>query len=147
MNNTNDVLIQLMQILEDGTAGLTDAARRLDELSYTAQAGTLRELAQQRIAFHAEMKIVAEELGYNPPEAGTIVAKLHRGWMSIKDRLSGESPDGILEVAEQGEHHTVSVYEKMATQDIPERLRAAIVAQLAELRSAHETIKALLASR
>jgi uncharacterized protein (TIGR02284 family) len=146
MNTTNDVLDHLMQTLEDGTAGFTDAAGRLDELSATTFAISFRELAQQRIRFHNELREMAIDLGYEPSDAGTLAAKLHRGWMAIQDAISGDSPVGILVVAEQGEGHAIAVYEKAALVDIPAILKATLVRQLSAIRIAHETIKGFLKS-
>ena len=141
MKNTNDVLDHLMQTLEDGSAGLTDAAGRLDEINCTAFAASFRELAQQRIRFHSEVRELAIDLGYEPSDEGTLAAKVHRGWMGIKDILSGDSPEGILVVAEQGEAHAISVYEKAGLVDVPIILKATTVRQLASIRTARETIK------
>ncbi len=146
MKTTNDVLDHLMQTLEDGSAGLTDAAGRLDEISFNAFATSFRDLAQQRIHFHSEVRELAIDLGYEPTDEGTLAAKLHRGWMGIKDGLSGDSPEGILVVAEQGEDHAISIYEKAALVDLPVILKATIVRQLTAIRKARQTIKDFIQS-
>lgn len=144
MQTTNDVLDHLMQTLEDGSAGFTDAAGRLDEISFNAFALSFRELAQQRIRFHNEVRELAVDLGYEPSDEGTLAAKLHRGWMGIKDGLSGDSPEGILVVAEQGEDHAISVYEKAESVELPAILKATIKRQSTAIRAARETIKGFL---
>jgi uncharacterized protein (TIGR02284 family) len=140
MTTTNDFLDELMHTLEDGAAGFTDAAGRLDELSETHTAATFRSLAQQRIVFHGELKRIAVGLGHEPNNDGTIAAKFHRGWMGLKDWMSGDDPSGILQVAEQGESHAVTVFERAAGLITTEALQPTVLRQLASLRVAHDTV-------
>jgi uncharacterized protein (TIGR02284 family) len=143
-STTFDTLDDLMATLEDGTTGFTDAAERLDDLGRKDLGDQLRDLATQRSEFHAELKVLSNGLGHDTTDDGTITAKLHRGWMSVKDALSGDRPTGVLQVAEQGEAHAVTVYETASKTELPEPIHLVVDRQFGDVRTAHAKVTRLL---
>jgi uncharacterized protein (TIGR02284 family) len=143
-STTFDTLDDLMATLEDGTTGFTDAAERLDDLGRKDLGDQLRDMATQRSHFHAELKVLSNGLGHDTTDDGTITAKLHRGWMSVKDALSGDRPTGVLQVAEQGEAHAVTVYETACTKELPEPIHLVVDRQFGDVRTAHAKVTRLL---
>jgi uncharacterized protein (TIGR02284 family) len=139
-HSTIDTLDELMQTLQDGADGFLEAAERLDHESRTSMAISFRELGQQRLRFHDQLKTLATDIGHEPTGTGTVAAKFHRSWMGIKDMLA-DNPDGVLQVAEQGEAHAIAVYERAAQQQLPDTLHSAILDQFAYIQAAHEKIK------
>jgi uncharacterized protein (TIGR02284 family) len=139
-HSTPDTLDELMQTLQDGADGFAEAAERLDHETRTSMAISFRELGQQRLRFHDQLKTLATDIGHEPTDAGTVAAKIHRSWMGIKDMLA-DDPDGILGVAEQGEAHAIGVYERAAQLQLPDTLHDAILDQLTYIQAAHEKIK------
>ena len=76
-------------------------------------------------------------------ESGSALAAVHRGWLSLKDSLTGDKPSGVLDAAVQGEDHTVSEYEKALKEDLSEGFRAVVQRQHAEIVAARDEVKAL----
>ena len=143
MSNDASVTKDLLQTLEDGRAGFEKGADKLESTDAPELAPAFRKYSQQRAAFATELKSLAQQYGDHLDEDGSVAGTLHRGWLSLKDALSGSKPDGVLDAAEQGEDHAVSEYEKALDEDISPELRAVIERQLTEIRAAHDDVKAL----
>ncbi len=87
---------------------------------------------------------MAANYGDTITESGTAAAALHRGWMALKDAISGSDPEGVLDVAEQGEDHAVSEYQKaLDNTEISTQLRSVIERQFAAVKSAHDEVSSL----
>ena len=143
MSTDKDVTRDLMKTLENGKEGFEKAAG-LVEKDAPETAVTFRRLSQQRSTFYAELQKMALDYGDPIEEDSTIVAALHRGWMSLKDALSGSDPTGALDAAEQGEDHAVKDYEKaLGEPDLSSGLRLVLVRQLGDITKAHTEVKAL----
>jgi uncharacterized protein (TIGR02284 family) len=77
-------------------------------------------------------------------ESGSAAAALHRGWMALKDALSGSDAQGVLDAAEQGEDHAVSEYERaLDNTEISIDLRNVIERQYAAVQAAHDEVRSL----
>jgi uncharacterized protein (TIGR02284 family) len=86
---------------------------------------------------------MAKHYGDDVEESGSVLASLHRGWMSLKDALSGSSPKGVIDAAEQGEDHAVAAYEKALGEDISADLRTVAQRQQIDVKAAHDEIRTL----
>ena len=143
MSNDATVTRDLLQTLEDGRLGFEKGAEKLDSTDSPQLASTFRKYSAQRAQFSSELTGVAAKYGDQLDESGSVAGTLHRGWLSLKDALSGSSPDGVLDAAEQGEDHAISEYEKACDDDISPELRTVVERQLTEIRAAHDDVKAL----
>lgn len=147
MSNDASVTRNLIQILEDGKDGFASGAEALEKDGEAALAATFREFGAKRAAFSDELQKIAAGYGDHFEESGSVAAKVHRGWMAVKDAVAGSDPDGVLDAAEQGENHAVSVFEKALQKDISPEFRVVIQRQTDEVRSAHNQVKALRDNR
>lgn len=147
MSNDAAVTKDLMKTLEDGRDGFAAGAEKLEKDGEPALAETFRALGAKRGALSDELRTIAATYGDDIDESGTVAAKVHRGWMAVKDAIAGSDPDGVLEAAEQGEEHAVSEYEDALTADLSPEFKTVLQRQLAEIRAAHDQVKALSASR
>ena len=118
MSNDAKVSKNIVEVLEDGKKGFDHAADKLAESNRADLAPMFRE--------HGSVK-------------GTI----HRGWMAVKDALSGSDPDGILDAAEQGEDHAVDSYKKALDEDISPELKDVLRRQMGTVQATHDQVKAL----
>jgi uncharacterized protein (TIGR02284 family) len=133
----------LMKTLEDGREGMEKAAAKLAESDSPLLAETFRTLGRQRGEMYGELQTLAQAYGDDIEESGSVVAALHRGWMTVKDTLTGSSPKGVLEAAEKGEDHSVAAYEEALSEDISPTLRSVVERQFVDVRKAHEEIRVL----
>jgi uncharacterized protein (TIGR02284 family) len=139
------VTLDLIETLEDGKKGFSDAAEKLAESNRSDLASKFRNFSSQREQFAAELRQMAGNYGDSTKgEKGSTAGALHRGWMAVKDALSGSDPDGVLDAAEQGEDHAVSEYERaLDNADISIDLRNVIERQYAEVQAAHNEVRSL----
>lgn len=147
MSNDEAVSKDLIQTLEDGKEGFAKGAEKLDDSDASDLASTFRRFSDQRSAFSAELRELANDYGDDIHESGSVAGALHRGWMSLKDALAGSGPNGVLEAAEQGEDHAVKEYEKALSEDISPTLRSVVERQASEVKAAHDQVRALVKSR
>jgi uncharacterized protein (TIGR02284 family) len=143
MSTDESVTKEILETLEDGSAGFNKGAEKLEEIGEGSLAGTFRTFGDQRRRFADELQGMANAYGDDPDRSGSIVAALHRGWMSLKDALTKDTPEAILEVASQGEDHAVTEYEKALQDDISPGLRTVLERQLIDVRAARDTVAAL----
>ena len=147
MSNDASVTKDLIQTLEDGKDGFAKGADALEKDGEATLAATFRELAAKRADLSDELQKVAATYGDQIEESGSVAAKVHRGWMAVKDALAGSRPDGVLDAAEQGEDHAVSEFEKASQSDISPEFKIVVQRQLGVIRAAHDQVKALRDSR
>lgn len=133
----------LVQTLEDGRDGFTKAADKLADTDQSELAPRFRQFAEQRGSMVTELETLAAQYGDDIDEDGSVAAAVHRGWLSLKDALSGSSAKGVLDAAEQGEDHAVKEYEKALEKDISTGLASTVRRQLTDIRSTHDEVKRL----
>lgn len=146
-DKTAAVLEDLIETLEDGRKGFEQAAERIADSDEPALAVDLRQFSQQRAEFSVELRNLAGRHGFEIDEEGSMAGALHRGWLSLKDALTGDDPRAVLAAAESGEDHAVSEFEDALAEDLPADVRTVIERQAREVRSAHDKVKALRDSR
>lgn len=146
-DKTAAVLEDLIETLEDGRKGFEQAAERIADSDEPALAVDLRQFSQQRAEFSVELRNLAGRHGFEIDEEGSMAGALHRGWLSLKDALTGDDPRAVLAAAESGEDHAVSEFEDALAADLPADVRTVIERQAREVRSAHDKVKALRDSR
>ena len=143
MSKDKSVTEDLIETLEDGREGFAKGADKLDDSKAPDLAMTFRRLSDQRDRFAKELQDLATAYGDGVDDSGTITASIHRGWMSLKDALSGSDPDGVLDVAEQGEDHAKKKYENALQEDISAGLRTVVQRQYADVQAAHDEVRSL----
>ena len=143
LTHHHTVTKDLIETLEDGRKGFADAAEKLADTNRADLAPRFSELSDQRAQFAAELETMAAAYGDDIDEDGSVLAAAHRGWMALKDALSGADADGVLDAAERGEDHAVAEYEKALGKDISADLRRTIERQFAVVKAAHDEVKGL----
>jgi uncharacterized protein (TIGR02284 family) len=68
---------------------------------------------------------------------------VHRGWIALKDALTGDDPEAVLKAALTGEDHAVSEYEDALEMDLSAGFREVVVRQQAAVVAARDEVKAL----
>jgi uncharacterized protein (TIGR02284 family) len=144
LSKTATVLEDLNETLEDGREGFTKAAEKLEEDGHGQIAAKMREFAAQREQLSRELANIAAQNGMTFETGdGTAAGALHRGWMSMKDALTGSDPHAILSAAERGEDHAVAQYKEALDRDLPAPVRAVVSQQASTVQSAHDQVRDL----
>jgi uncharacterized protein (TIGR02284 family) len=134
---------ELVETLKDGEKGYAAAAEKLRDSDRPEWAATMQRLAEQRAGFWREIVDLGHDYGDDVDESGTVAAAVHRGWISLKDAVSGDDPDAVLKAAETGEDHAVSEYEDALEMDLSSGFRDVVVRQQAAVVAARDEVKAL----
>lgn len=133
----------LIQTLEDGKDGFDKAADKLDESDAAELSSDFRKFSAQRAQFSDELQQLAATYGDDIEESGSAAAAAHRGWLSLKDALSGSSPNAVIDAALQGDDHAVKAYEEAAKGDISPELRRVVQRQMADIKAARDQVKGM----
>ena len=133
----------LVETLKDGENGFASAAEKLRDSDRAEWATTLQRLAEQRAGFRREIVEMGHEYGDDVDESGSAAAALHRGWISLKDALTGDDAGSVLGAAVTGEDHAVSEYEKAEKADLSAGFREVVARQHAAVVAARDEVKAL----
>lgn len=134
---------ELVETLRDGERGFAAAAEKLRDSDRPEWAATLVRLSQQRADFSREIVEMGHEYGDDVDESGSATAALHRGWIALKDALTGDDAGGVLGAAVTGEDHAVTEYEKALKQDLSDGFRELVSRQHAAVVAARDEVKAL----
>ena len=134
---------ELVETLKDGEKGFAEAADKLRDSDRAQWAETMQRLSAERAEFHREIVAMGHEYGDDVDESGTATAALHRGWMALKDALTGDDPQGVLGAAVTGEDHAIGEYDKALEQDLSEGFRSVVERQRSAVQAARDEVKAL----
>jgi uncharacterized protein (TIGR02284 family) len=137
------VLEDLVQTLENGHKGFEQAADHLEGQAGIAVVERMRTFSEQRADFSSELRSLASMHGITIADGGSMAGAVHRGWIGLKDALTGDDPTAVLGAAETGEDHAVTEYEEALEQDLPNEVRTVIQRQATEVRRAHDEVRAL----
>jgi uncharacterized protein (TIGR02284 family) len=134
MSTDRKVTKKLMETLEDGRLGYEKAAERLAD-EHADLASSLSSAAKARAEMYAELQRKASTYGDDLEESGSVVATLHRGWLALKDALTGDSAEAVLKAAITGENHSIEQYEEaLSSEDLSEEFRPQLQRHLVKLK-------------
>lgn len=144
MSTDERVAASITKTLENGRAGFEKAAERVDGDGRTEVAAKFREFASQRAVMVAELEALAAAYGDDVDGRSTVPGMLHRGWMAVKDALTGDDIEAVIHSAEQGEDHALEEYrEALADDDITPGFRSVLERQMATVQDAHDYVRTL----
>ena len=143
MSTDEKTTSDLVKTLKNGEEGFRRAAETLSDSDRPELSAEFMQYSQQRAQYAQELSSMANAYGDDVPERTTLPAAVHRGWIAVKDALTGSSPDAVLKAALTGEDHAVSEYEDALKADISDGLRTVLTRQSAEVTSARNRVKAL----
>lgn len=134
---------ELVETLKDGERGFAEAAEKLRDGEHPEWATTLQRFSEQRAGFWREIVDMGHAYGDDVDESGTVAAAVHRGWIALKDALTGDDAEAVLKAALTGEDHAVSEYEDALKLDLSAGFREVVVRQQAAVVAARDEVKAL----
>lgn len=143
MSDDKNAAKELVETLKDGERGFASAAEKLRDSDRAGWAMALQNLSEQRADFQHEIVELGHEYHEDVDESGSVGAALHRGWISLKDALTGDDAGSVLGAAVTGENHAVSEFERALEQDLSPGFREVVARQHAAIVVARDEIKAL----
>jgi uncharacterized protein (TIGR02284 family) len=68
---------------------------------------------------------------------------MHRAWINVKSAVTNRDRHAILAEAEQGEDSAVAAYKDAMEKDLPAPIKEIVSRQSAEVKAAHDKVRAL----
>ena len=146
MSDDEKAAKELVETLKDGERGFADAAAKLRDSDRPAWGEVLERLSAQRAGFRREIVELGHEYGDDVDESGSVAAAVHRGWISLKDALTGDDAGSVLKAVVTGEDHAVSEYEKALELQLSAGFREVVTRQHAAVLAARDEVEALQAA-
>lgn len=140
----NDAVVNclndLIETSKDGEYGFRTCAER-------ATASELKAFFTKRAANCAsaatELQGLVRQHGGKAESSGSVAGTLHRGWVSVRDAVSGTSDQSVLDECERGEDAALARYRKALKQELPPAVKAVVEKQMAGVQANHDEVKRL----
>jgi uncharacterized protein (TIGR02284 family) len=135
-----DALNELLESCRDGEFGYRECAQhvRAEDLKTV-----LHRHEQNCREAGVELQALILQLGGSADEGGSMTGALHRGWVSVRGTLMGNSDQAMLDECERGEDSALASYRKSLKKQLPERVRTVVQRQSDGAQRNHDQIKAL----
>lgn len=140
-------LQDLIRINLDSADGFRKAAEKVDSAPI---ASLFRDLAAERSHFATELSSYVRLTGDEPTDDGSWQARVHRWWIDLRSKVSGDELKLVLEEAERGEDRIKQVYEATLQElagnpvsDVLHRQFARVKRVHDRVRDARDTVKAV----
>jgi uncharacterized protein (TIGR02284 family) len=135
-----DVLKDLVECSKDGEYGFRECAEQ-------AKAPNLKSIFLQRAddcrRGAQELNELVRQLGGSAEDGGSALGAMHRGWVSIKSKLTTYDDKAVLEEAERGEDNAKARYTKALQKNLPANVRSVVEKQLQGVQKNHDQVKML----
>ncbi|MEO5721112.1 MAG: PA2169 family four-helix-bundle protein [Chthoniobacterales bacterium] len=142
---TISTLNSLIETLKDGQEGFRQASEAVKD---TQLKSLFSELSLQRSKFAGELQSHVIQLGEPEPEDSSSTAgALHRAWINMKSAITSQDDHAILAECERGEDSAVAEYKEAMEDELPADARSMVSRQAADVKAAHDKIKALRDAR
>lgn len=139
-SNVASTVNNLIETCRDGQQGFEAAAKAVDDPVLKAE---LLQYSSQRAEFADELSEALSQAGESPTTHGSATAAAHRGWIKLKELVTGASRYSVLAECERGEDVAVAAYRKAAAATLPQSLAGLVSTQHAAIQRVHDRVKAL----
>ena len=135
-----DVLKDLVECCKDGEYGFRECAEQ-------ASAADLKSIFLQRAddcrRGAQELNELVRQCGGSAEDGGSAMGAMHRGWVSIKSKLTTYDDKAVLEEAERGEDNAKARYTKALQKNLPADVRQVVQRQYEGVQRNHDQMKML----
>jgi uncharacterized protein (TIGR02284 family) len=135
------IVNDLIETCRDGARGFQTAASLVKDSSLAA---LLRDLADERCAFAAELEPHAQRLGGETAAQGTAKAALHRSWMDLKSVLTSRDDQAVMTEVRRGDAATLRLFDDAIAGPLPPSIRDVIEVQGRRIRADHARIEEVM---
>ncbi|HEY0825600.1 MAG TPA: PA2169 family four-helix-bundle protein [Ramlibacter sp.] len=133
-----DVLKDLVECCKDGEYGFRECAEQAKDpqlkSTFLQRADDCRRGAQ-------ELNDCIRQYGGSIEDGGSAMGAMHRGWVSIKSKLTTYDDKAVLEEAERGEDNAKARYTKALQKNLPADVRQVVERQMQGVQRNHDQVK------
>ena len=124
----------------DSADGFQGAAK---DIKTEAIATLFRDLAAERQELAAELQTYVEINGEESVDDGSVMAAMHRAWISTRALINGGAAHPILCEAEKGEDCIKAAYEDVLKDTAGSALNDVLTQQYAKVKAGHDRVRDL----
>ena len=124
----------------DSAEGFEGAAK---DIKTDAIASLFRELATERKSLATELQTFVEINGEDSVDSGSVMAAVHRTWISARSLINGGAAYPILCEAEKGEDMIKAAYEDVLKDTAGSALNDVLTQQYAMVKAGHDRVRDL----
>ncbi len=135
-----DCLNNLIETSKDGEYGFRTCAERATSPDLKA---TFSKRATGCASAATELQGLVRQYGGEAEDSGSMAGSMHRGWVSVRDAMSGSSDQSILDECERGEDSALAQYRKALKEDLPDDVKQVVQKQMAGVQANHDEVKRL----
>lgn len=143
MSNKHDisVLNGLTTTSLDSMKGFEDAA---EDAKSTRFAGMFADFARERGRVASTLQAEVRSLGGKPEDSSSFLGAAHRGFVDLKQALTGKKDKAIIEEVERGEDHIKAKFEDaLKDTSLQPATQAAIREAFTSVKAGHDQASAL----
>lgn len=130
----------LVETCKDGEYGFRRCAERVEAPALKQALGRHAEECEKSAT---ELQNIITQLGGTAETGGTAMGAVHRGWVSVRDALSGNSDLAVLEECERGEDAALERYRGALEEALPPHVRNIVERQYEGVKRNHIEIRTL----
>jgi len=136
----SSVLNDLLETAKDGAEGFRRAA---EEASDPSLKQLFTKYASQREGYALELQELMQENGSKPRESGHISATLHRGWLTVRERITEPDDKTLIDACESGEDIAMKKYGEAVKKALPRDIESLVQRQYLGVKEAHAVMRNL----
>lgn len=143
-DETLDKLRQLRRLNVDSAKGYEECCKLIDDERYQS---AFRHIAHSR---RDQAQALATQIEWNEgaeKEEGSYVAALHRTWLRVRETLTSDSVQAVLEEAERGEDVIKEAYEDALDACTGSPIHDLLAEQFAIVKETHDKVRGLRDAR
>jgi uncharacterized protein (TIGR02284 family) len=124
---------QTIAILNEIIEALHNSRRVYDtaaeDVRFAAYFKMLKQYAEQRTGFIAELQEEVRRLGGAPEQSGSLSGKFHQGWIELKSIATGQDEGAMLNECALNEKMMLNKYTEALQQELPRNVRLILTRQ------------------
>lgn len=112
--------------------------------SETANSAFFGKMAEDRSTVASDLQAHVRSLGGDPEDDSTVTGAVHRGFMNLKEAITGNDEKAIVNEVERGEDYIKAKYEAALKDDkLTAPTRAKIEQAFGSVRAGHDQVSAM----
>jgi len=140
-DTTVSILNDLIETSKDGEKGFTKSAEDAGNAELKA---VFMEGARRCSDAVRELQALVRSEGGDPEDTGSVASALHRGWVSLREAVTGRDDEAILEECERGEDVAKAAYRSaLEKTDLPAEIRTVVQKQYDGVLRNHDEVRNL----
>jgi len=133
-------LNDLIETCRDGEEGFKTAA---DAIKDNQIKSLFLNYSQERAQICQDLVQEVQKFGGKPEQSGHVGAALHRGWINIKQAVTGKDEKAVVDEAERGENVAMEHFQKALQETLPQDVRSLIEREYTKVKQAHDRLSVL----